>query len=339
MRRLVAAQWARRKRRLGDYDQATLAGFLAAWRHSGALSDLLAYALFRRDLGRPLPARWVEPLRHGLNRLMSDQRRLALGLLAEYGPTALTEVSTHWLADAAGLPALASLGLQNADPLVARIDTQQAAWRAEFAQWVAQRRAQGGLCVVGNAAVLQGLALGPVVDASAGVVRFNRYGADASLQPDVGRRTDVWVVSPGYQGPAPGGVSWVVMTGPDVRYRLQEWSTVLPLLQAGVPVLTVPLTVWRELVKTLQAPPSAGVLMLAWLASMGGAGWSGLHSAGIGSGLTGDGRYHKVAARQAAGSRHHWPAEQQLVAQWQQQGLNGLCQPSTQRGSGPANRA
>lgn len=332
MRRLVAAQWARRKRRLGDYDQGTLAGFVAAWRYSGAVSDLLAYALFRRDLGRPLPARWVEPLRQGLSRLTTEQRRLALGLLAEYGPAALAGLSSGWLADASGLPALASERPNGANPLIASIHTQQTAWRDGFTQWVAQRRAQGGLCVVGNAAVLQGLALGPAVDASAGVVRFNRYGADASLQPDVGQRTDVWVVSPGYRGPAPRGVSWVVVSGPDVRYRVREWATVLPLREAGVPVLTVPLPVWREMVTTLQAPPSAGVLMLAWLASMGSSGWKGVHSAGIGSGVTGKGRYHKVATKQAAGSRHHWSAEQQLVSKWQLLGLNRLCHPGPKNG-------
>lgn len=322
MKRLVAAQWARRKRRLGDYDEATLGGFVAAWRHSGALSDLLAYALFRRDLGRTLPTRWVAPLSSGLCRLMTAQRRLALGLLAECGPAALEGVSSGWLADASGMPALASVTPHLAHSLVASVDTQQATWRALFEEWVAQRRAVGGLCVVGNAAVLKGLALGPVVDACAGVVRFNRFGTSAELQPDVGQRTDVWVVSPGYQGPAPRGVSWVVMSGPDVRYRLQDWGTVLPLLEAGVPVLTVPLAVWRELVAVLQAPPSAGVLMLGWLSSMGGAGWGGLHSVGIGSGLTGDGRYHMVGPWKAASSRHHWPAEQRLVARWHEQGLS-----------------
>ena len=50
--------------------------------------------------------------------------------------------------------------------------------------------------------------------------------------------------------------------GPAMEYKLQNWSAVQPLLQQGSKLLTVPLTVWRTCVQQLQAPPSAGVLML-----------------------------------------------------------------------------
>lgn len=335
MRRLIAAQWAQRRRSMGHYDVSTLAGFAAAWKRSGAVSDLLAYALFRRDLGRPLPGRWVETLLNGLPRLSVAQRRHALGLIAEVSPMVLKERPGNVLGDWREMPSLASsLGADPA-PLIARIDTQQGIWRAEFASWAGQQCARGGLCVVGNAASLSGQALGARIDDCGGVVRFNRFGSDPAHRGDMGRRTDVWVVSPGYRGPVPSSVAWAVVSGPDMRYRLQDWRPVLPLLQAGVPVLTVPLAVWRPLVEQLRAPPSAGVLMLAWLKTIQASkGWKGLVTAGIGCGLTAGGQYHLVSTRQAAGTRHNWAAEQQLVASWLVQGLTTLSSRHAGSGSG-----
>jgi hypothetical protein len=115
-------------------------------------------------------------------------------------------------------------------------------------------------------------------------------------------------------------VQWVVMAGPDVRYTLRHWNLVLPLLSSGARVLTVPLNVWRKLVLRLQAPPSAGVLLLQWLHDLND-GWQGISAAGIGA-WTGTGAYHLALANHQADSRHQWPAEHALVAQWRQQGLN-----------------
>jgi hypothetical protein len=143
----------------------------------------------------------------------------------------------------------------------------------------------------------------------------------APLQ-DVGQRLDVWVASPGYRGPAPQQVQWIVMTGPDVRYTLYNWKIVLPLLTNGARVLTVPLDVWRKLVLRLQAPPSAGVLLLQWLHDLN-KGWQGITAGGIGA-WTGTGAYHMALEAHKADSRHRWPAEYDLVAHWQEQGLKAL---------------
>lgn len=62
----------------------------------------------------------------------------------------------------------------------------------------------------------------------------------------------------------PQGVQWVVVSGPEMAFRLQDWRRFEASWQDGTRLLTVPLQTWSELVSALQAPPSAGLLFLAW---------------------------------------------------------------------------
>lgn len=314
---------AARQRRLGHYDRKMLAAAAAAWRLAPSTERLLSYALLRRDMGLPLPSRWVEPLRAGLGRLRSTRRRLALGLLAEHGVHALDGLPKDWLQDASNyLPALAEYGTGTLQQLLLqRLHAKQTEWRQQFAAWLAECSLTGPIAIVGNAATLEGTGLGSAIEACSAVVRFNRCGAGADFAADVGSRTDVWVVSPAYRGPIPSGVRWILLTGPDMRYRLQDWSMVIPLLKADIPVLTFPLITWRQLVHKLQAPPSAGLLMLLWLSQLSPAGWSSLRVAGIGTGLNSTGRYHRTNQKQAAASRHAWIAERSMLSKWRLQGL------------------
>lgn len=326
--RFLILSLARYRRSKGLYDKLSLRYFAASWMRFKSPLGLLEYALFRRDIGRPLPRRWCELLKNFLPGFSSVQRCLALGLLAETQPDALQVLPVGWLNDAVALPAVASC-LQarvGESGIEHRIDSSQLAWREAFASWLVAAGSSGGICVVGNAATLKGRGLGAAVDRCAAVVRFNHYMGSAGLAADVGCRTDVWVVSPGYSGPAPEDVSWVVMTGPDMRYRLKDWRNVMPLLNKGVPVLTVPLAVWRGLVGQLQAPPSAGLLTLAWLHFLQQERWQGLHALGIGAGLSQGGRYHATLARHVASSRHAWDREKEIVAGWRAAGLTELTQ-------------
>lgn len=84
-------------------------------------------------------------------------------------------------------------------------------------------------------------------------------------------------------------------------------------------MLTVPLSEWAVLVRKLQAPPSAGVLALSWIASMLG-GWEGVVTAGVGA-AAGKGAYHLADRRRRAGGRHDWVAESRLVGAWRSDGL------------------
>jgi hypothetical protein len=319
----LAGLRARRWRDGGRYGAPTLAGYWAAWQAGRSPQALLRLAAFRRDLGRPLPRRWVAPLQSGWSTLSRNGRRQALGLVAESAPARLTAVPAADLADAAGvIPALAALA-PAAAPALARLHAEQERRRAAFADWAAARRAAGGLCVVGNAATLHGRGLGAAIDAHAAVVRFNAWRSDATAAADFGQRCDVWVAKGDYRGERPAAPAWAVLSGPDPRFRVVDTETVALLAAGDTPVLTVPLAVWRAIVHALDAPPTAGLLTLAWLRELLG-GWQGVRCAGIGSGLAGDGRYHAAIAAKPPGRRHAWAREQALVERWRAEGLQCL---------------
>jgi hypothetical protein len=295
-------RWAARQRRArGRYDRQTLRLFQRAQR-TGDVCALLDYLSFRRDLGHALHPRHVAPLLAQLAALPDRERWRAAALLSEVD-AAPPQV---WEA----LPAGA--GLTTAAP-------HQECWRRSFGALVDESRSRG-ICVVGNAGALAGQGLGARIDAAGTVIRFNRFQSNVDQATDIGSRTSVWVTSPSYQGPRPD-VDWVVVSGPDMCFQLRNWALLTPRLLAARPVLSVPLSVWRDLVKVLNAPPSAGVLMLAWLCRLGG-GWAGITAAGIGVGT--QGRYHLADLRKRAGTRHAWAAEASLIEVWAAQGLELL---------------
>jgi hypothetical protein len=103
---------------------------------------------------------------------------------------------------------------------------------------------------------------------------------------------------------------------------MRRWPIYQRLEQIGVPVLTVPLSIWCELVRALHAPPSAGLLVLAWLRDLE-AHWGGVATAGIGWRDPG-GQHHVWASRWSVGQRHRWDAEEKLMRAWWSAGLSDL---------------
>jgi hypothetical protein len=292
---------ARRRRAKGFYDGRTLALFRRAWVRGRSMSTLLDYALFRRDLGFPLATRWAAPLRAGLAQLPTRRRRVAAALLAE------VDGDSGWNGGA------------QAGGAGAALQTMQDAWRDAFVRMICEQR-RAGVCVVGNAGMLIGAGLGTAIDGHGVVVRFNRFRAANSNEIDIGSRVDVWVAAPGFEGPPPVGVKWIVVSGPDMRFRRQNWESLRPALDAGAAVLTVPLGPWRSLVAQLQAPPSAGVLFLAWLRSVLGS-WQGVRAIGFGMPAGGAGTYHHADPHHKAVERHNWTAERALLLRWHDEGL------------------
>ncbi len=284
------------RRRRGRYDRTSL---VLHWRACLALRSpraWLALVAFRRDLGRPVPRRW----RDGLKRLCEDDGATKLSGSLRRRAQALLD-HDH-----------------------GRVQAEMLDLRRDFLVWLQTARLNPpGLCVVGNAAGLSGRGLGPVIDAATAVIRFNRCFSPAAEEIDLGRRTDVWVVSPACREAPPAGLRWAIITGPDPAASLARWPQVRGLREQGVPVLTVPLPVWRAQVSVLQAPPSAGALVLAWI-EQAGAGWTGVSSAGIGWGVRSDGRHHLHAPEVTVGRRHQWSAERSQHAGWCAKGLHDL---------------
>jgi hypothetical protein len=277
------------------------------WRRSGSLSALLDYALFRRDLGHLLPRPWAAAFAADFNRLNARRQQLALLLIKEAG------LSVE-------LPAPAAAPSGPKEGKSGEIRSLQGLWRGEFSELVRQNAAMSGICVVGNAGRMSGSRLGAAIDSHSLVVRFNRFRGNSSDEADIGARLDVWVVAPAFSGKPPPMVKWVVLSGPNMQYRLHNWKRLLPAREAGAAILTIPLPPWRRLVARLQAPPSAGVLFLAWLNSILSS-WGGVSAFGFGLSPFPNKPYHHAVRRHQPARRHNWAGERLLLRQWKDEGL------------------
>jgi hypothetical protein len=271
---------ARRRRAMGDYSRATLGFYAKAWETAPTPQNLLAYCLFRHELGYRPPETLSRDLRHALPRLPANRREVADAMLSHV-----------------------------------RRSNQQGL-QAEFYAWLrsTERRT---VAVVGNSANLLGTRQARGIEAAHCVIRFNHWKADAQ---DVGRRTDVWVRSPldicAEDSPTPvPAPRWVAVSGPEMDARRPEWDHWS--LMNGRSLLSVPLYVWRALVRKLSAPPSAGLLTLAWLHSIRGC-WDGIEVFGMGYA---GGRYHAAKNRHRPSHRHLWDMEADLLGCWAGDGL------------------
>ncbi|MEZ5479925.1 MAG: glycosyltransferase family 29 protein [Thiolinea sp.] len=326
---------AKRARRHGRYTRHTRRLFQCAWQYSGKPDDLLAYVLFRRDLGQRLPGRLAKVLLARLPELRGGRRVLACSLCLEREQVADVVAREALLAPLSALqqPAvlagLASLPVQwNAEQQrLATLALQQSDWRTALQthlQLIAEQP-QAGICMVGNAGIMAGSALGKRIDQHACVVRFNHFSSAETSNVDTGQRLDVWVLTPSFRveslpQPAP---DWAILIGPELQFRTLDWSGFAPLYQANIPVMTLPLSLWRELVRELAAPPSAGIALLAWLHELLGS-WKAVSVAGFGALQESDAPYHYTNAQHQASRRHNWPGEQALLQRWLDAGLTSL---------------
>lgn len=322
----------------GRYDDATEAWFRHAWRRTGSAAALLHYLQFRRERGRlPTPVQ-LDALLQGLPGL-SDQLLLpALEALIEADALPQAPLDTlaprvlRWAGQSPPLAArLAAAGaaLPAAARRLAQWNDAQPALRQAFAAWLLDTC--GDIAVVGNAGSLRGAGLGRDIDRHPLVVRFNRYSSQATGPEDLGRRLDLWVCAPKFLPEAAtmgtGGARWLVLSGPDVRYRRAgaplDCAALQRLIEAGVGVLTIPLDAWAGLVDRLGAPPSAGVMLLAWARTLLG-GWERLAIAGFDSAQGSRRAYHHAGRRLRPGRRHAWRAERALLDEWLGEGLRVL---------------
>lgn len=315
---------ARRRRVRGFYDGRTLALFRAAWLRNRSLSSLVEYALFHRDLGYLLPTRWHQKILKELYNLSTSRRRLVLALFAESVPESIAYVPFNYLAEGADRIAPlaffeAQRGGKEKRSWLANLHDRQENWRDSFRLLICQH-AEEGICVVGNSGSLRGSGWGNKIDEHGLVMRFNQFSGPQSTVEDIGSKMNVWVGAPGFKGPPPKEVDWVVSSGPDMRFRRQNWNAFQERLLADAPVLTVPLSIWCNLVAELSAPPSAGILLLAWLRVISGS-WRGLSTVGIGISPDNHVPYHHVFSKQQPFVRHDWGKERFLLGRWRSEGL------------------
>lgn len=318
---------AQQRKMEGCYDSVTLECYRQVLRQGGTGTDLVSYLSFRRDLGEELNGHYVPLLLKMMPRLGPRAWLEAYNLIVEakgrFPPLTLHLRPIRRQLSVLAPALVANFPNRRAAPMnpfltgLAQLVLEQEARRNEFADYL---RKASRLCVVGNHAGLAGSGLGGEIDSHECVVRFNQYASPASQAGDIGSKTDVWVRAPGF---VPDQIEfhgrWAVITGPDLRYRLSNWQVARPLLERRVSVLTVPLEIWRELVRRLAAPPSAGLLFLAWLRQLREMGLSGISLVGFQRRDVQVGAYHHALPFQPPGRRHNWTLERELLTEWARQ--------------------
>ncbi len=332
--RLIA--W--RRHSLGCYDARTAGYYRHVWARQNRLGGLVEWLRFRRELGLPLDQEMANRLLHALGDARGRVAWQAVELLLEanaLGGAAEVE-RLAWLSPhAEHSPPIAhylhsvGVALTPRAGKLAALHECQPQWRLAFAEYLFG--CQGDICVVGNAGSMNGSGLGAAIDDHRLVVRFNHWASTSAAQEDLGSRLDVWVCAPKFlpevfplkRGLAP----WMVVTGPDARYDRAgldvDWDVVLDMLDAGAKVLTIPQSVWCDPVAWIGAPPSAGVLFLAW-ARRFVEGFDRLKIAGFDVASADTRGYHHAGRRFRPVRRHDWARERELIDCWKSEGLRCL---------------
>lgn len=300
--------------RAGHYNLTTLWWYRKLWLTTGKGYDYLAYLCFRRALGYPLTAAKANKLRSFLqhwpvrywHKLIGHRLRQSKNLLTEY-----LYLQGHKIGPAA---------------VPRRYRQQVTYWRSQQQQWhiqlIQQLQQAGSVHVVGNSPKLAGTNSGKSIDSADIVVRFNQYQSTQTLNCDSGSKCDIWVMAPAFGGTIPVQPDWCLISGADMVWWQQRWPQFTSRPQGNeslFKLLSIPLPHWRALVRQLAAPPSAGLLLTHYIASIVIKPGS-LKLFGFGYNPAA-GQYHYATPGHQAVSRHNWPAEYQLLQCWQQSTL------------------
>jgi len=128
---------------------------------------------------------------------------------------------------------------------------------------------QPRIAVVGNSPGIIGKELGREIDDADIVVRFNRVSQNIQHHEHIGKKTDLWVMSPSTPVKhCPKDAKGIVVSGLNALTRPSFYWRTLPGLNRSLSEM--PQYIWHSLVSRFHSPPSAGTLLLASLKSLPG---------------------------------------------------------------------
>ncbi|ASJ71677.1 glycosyltransferase family 29 protein [Granulosicoccus antarcticus] len=174
------------------------------------------------------------------------------------------------------------------------------------------------IAVVGNGPSIIGNAAGERIDTADLVIRFNKIHTGELISRDTGQQTGLWVISPGFKIKASGmHCNKLCLSGPAPFMRSSRYWSRLARIPFSSLALT-PLDSWHSLVGLLNAPPSAGILVLDTLIRHFPTLNIESHGFTTDTAESGDtqraGRHygdcHKVS------TRHNWHEETMLIRKW-----------------------
>lgn len=287
-------------RKSGIYSCEALTLHRQLWHQKQTFKNWLAYVIFKRQLGYALSAahlrialRWYhQPI----------WRRLAQGQFGHCRRQLKNLISEAQTSDTQ--PAVTKHYQQQ----VSRWRQHQHRWRSELLETLQS----SSVAIVGNSPNLAGRGLGGRIDAHDVVVRFNQFASKQTDSNDIGKQLSVWVMAPGYQGTVPEHVDWVIVTGPNMVWWQQNWPQ---LSTYRGKLISVPLTQWRDCVRQLKAPPSAGFLIAHWLKQV----VSEDNFTITGFGVDSHQPYHHALKNHQATHRHNWQKETDIMSSWIEQ--------------------
>ncbi len=174
------------------------------------------------------------------------------------------------------------------------------------------------IAVIGNGPSIIGSAAGERINTADLVIRFNQIHTGESISHDTGQKTGLWVVSPGYRiDRKKMPCNMLCLSGPAPLMRSSRYWSNLARLPFSRLSLT-PLDSWYSLVDFLEAPPSAGILVLDTLIRHFPSLLVESHGFTTDTTESGDtkragshyGDCHQVS------TRHNWQRETRLLQQW-----------------------
>lgn len=298
----------------GDYSQPVLEAFRRDWQTKQSAQAFLRYAIMLRNQGRTLDKQEQKTL---LELHQSSFFKLLLKGLSRHQVRQLTN-----LADELNNNTQSALGVpKHSRRLALSLRSQQSQWQTMLQSELSQAQS---VAVVGNSPKLLESSQGAFIDSHDLVIRFNQFlptdGRDISSS--IGKKLDIWVMSPGFRGPIPEHARYILITGPNMVWWQQNWQH---LACANSPILGIPLTSWQTSVARLDAPPSAGFACLDWLINDQRIENIRPRALGFGYNPTQQSRYHIQSDVHKATSRHNWRAEQEVIETWKKESkLNRL---------------
>lgn len=287
----IQAAWWRtqgtRRRQKGLYDDDTMDCFQRAWQIYPSALNLFRMLLFQRDRGILLRPHQCGLIRGAQEPSKSLQTRI-FGYALESGVEKELVYSCH----------------TDLVQTYTQIYRQQLKNRQRFGDFL-RKMSEHGICVVGNSNTLFTARSGAAIDEHGVVVRFNDYAVRVEC---TGKKTTILGLAPSRIKLSTREAAWIIVGAPNFLFRAADiWKNTPERLER---LVTIPLELWRRLVRHLKHPPSLGLTCLALLREELGS-WNSISATGFA--LTPRGH---VNPNNKPSHRHNWPGEREIFQEW-----------------------
>ena len=170
------------------------------------------------------------------------------------------------------------------------------------------------IAVVGNANSGKGCEGGNFIDGHDHVFRFNNFPSERQYEKDYGKKTTVWVRTPSIHDVPLRQDIWpetVMVSSPLMLHTKNgNWKWMLEYCDRDENLVLFDISVFRDLVQKLSAPPSAGLLTALNINEISHD-LSDIHFLGFDFNT---GKQSHYFDNQKPASRHNWPAEKTLFS-------------------------